>query len=156
MQERTIRKRLDHAKVEALLLRANVGRLSTNGADGYPYTIALHFAYEPGHVYLHCAPKGEKTDNLLADPRVCFEVDEVFNITNHPNRACGSRTTYESVVIFGRGQVLADEARRYHALGLIGAKYAPQHAGKPMDPQHVSPACVIDITIEKMTGKGNT
>ena len=31
--------------VNRLLERAMVGRVSTNGSDGYPYTVAVHFVY---------------------------------------------------------------------------------------------------------------
>ncbi len=37
-----------------------VGRLATNGADGYPYITPVNFVCHQGHIYFHCASKGEK------------------------------------------------------------------------------------------------
>ena len=46
--------------VNRLLESAMVGRVSTNGSDGYPYTVAVHVVYREGAVYFHGLPKGEK------------------------------------------------------------------------------------------------
>ena len=50
--------------VTALLKRAAVGRISTIGADGYPYTVAVHFCWDGSAVYFHGLPRGEKLDNI--------------------------------------------------------------------------------------------
>ncbi|MBF0531194.1 MAG: pyridoxamine 5'-phosphate oxidase family protein, partial [Deltaproteobacteria bacterium] len=65
----------DTMEIERILCSATIGRLATNGSDGYPYITPVNFLSYQGNVYFHSAPAGEKLDNLTRDPRVCFEVD---------------------------------------------------------------------------------
>ncbi len=65
----------DPKEIQRILSLTNIGRLATNGEDGYPYMTPVNFVCIEGNIYFHCAPKGEKLDNIMRDPRVCFEVD---------------------------------------------------------------------------------
>ena len=60
MQNRMMRFTLDEASVEKVLAESKVGRISTVGADGYPYTVSVHYWYDGNAVYFHGLPKGEK------------------------------------------------------------------------------------------------
>ena len=58
----------DPKEIERILASTNIGRLATNGQNGYPYIIPVNFVNLAGNIYFHCAPKGEKLDNLRRDP----------------------------------------------------------------------------------------
>jgi nitroimidazol reductase NimA-like FMN-containing flavoprotein (pyridoxamine 5'-phosphate oxidase superfamily) len=65
----------DPQEIERILGSATIGRIATNGADGYPYITPVNFVHQEGNIYFHSALKGEKLENLERDPKVCFEVD---------------------------------------------------------------------------------
>ena len=47
-------------KIKKILSSVPVGRLATNGADGYPYITPVNFVFYEERIYFHSAPKGEK------------------------------------------------------------------------------------------------
>ena len=76
MQHRMKEFTMKNKAIKNLLDRSKLGRISTIGADGYPYTVAIHFIYLNDKIYLHGLPVGEKIDNIKNNSKVCFEVDE--------------------------------------------------------------------------------
>ena len=109
--------------VTALLKRAAVGRISTIGADGYPYTVAVHFCWGGSAVYFHGLPRGEKLDNIARCPKVCFEVSEMTALlTEGIPIACKADTAYESVVIKGEAALLTDPEEKRAVFGAIVEK----------------------------------
>ena len=65
-------KTMDLSEIEILLHRAEEGVLATSGADGYPYTIPLNYAYKDNALYFHSALEGHKVDNIVLNPKVSF------------------------------------------------------------------------------------
>ena len=65
----------DQNEIQRILSLTNIGRLATVGKDGYPYITPVNFVFYKGNIYFHCAPKGEKLDNLKRSAQECFEVD---------------------------------------------------------------------------------
>lgn len=65
----------DSKEIERILGATTIGRIATDGADGYPYITPVNFVYHKGNIYFDSAPEGEKLDNLSRNPNVCFEVD---------------------------------------------------------------------------------
>ncbi len=104
--------------VNRLLERAMVGRVSTNGSDGYPYTVVVHFVYREGAVYFHGLPKGEKLCNIARDPKVCFEVDELLGIRKEGVTVpCKVGSGYESAVLRGGLPWLTTRGKRRTSCG---------------------------------------
>ncbi len=62
-------------EIDRILSLTNIGRLATNGADGYPYVTPVNFVWHERKIYFHSALAGEKLENLARDPKVCFEAD---------------------------------------------------------------------------------
>ena len=154
MESRAKRFSLTQEEMESLLTRAMVGRISTLGADGYPYTVAVHFCYWNQAVYLHGASHGEKLDNLLRDSRVCFEVDEMGEIHREGVLApCAVGTAYQSVVLRGIGSVVTDAQEKSLALGKMVEKYAPSLSTVPMEEKALQETAVIKIQPQRMSGK---
>ena len=114
--------------VTALLKRAAVGRISTIGADGYPYTVAVHFCWDGSAVYFHGLPRGEKLDNIARCPKVCFEVSEMTAL-------------------------LTDPEEKRAVFGAIVEKYLPHWADKPLPDANVKGTAVVKITPKAITGK---
>ena len=149
----------DPAELEAILAAALVGRMATIGPDGYPYVTPVNFVFDQGHIYFHCAPQGEKLDNITRDARVCFEVDlplAYIDLDANPDGGvCKLHQFYHSVIIRGDARVLPDGERKALALNALVAKHEPGRAFVPVDA--AMPACkaceVVEIKPRRMTGK---
>ena len=139
----------------------NIGRLATNGANGYPYITPVNFVFYKGHVYFHCASEGEKLDNVSRDPKVCFEVDvplaylEVaFNPEKNP---CRTHQFFHCVIIRGGARIIPDGELKTAALNALVKKHEGNTEFTPITPD--SPgykACrVMEVTPEKMTAKSD-
>lgn len=151
----------DPVELKAVLAAALIGRMATNGSDGYPYVTPVNFVYDRGRIYFHCALKGEKLDNIARDPRVCFEVDlplATIDLDAIPDGgACKLHQFYHSVVIRGEARVLPDGELKAAALNALVAKHEPGRAFTPVDAR--MPACracaVVEIEPRRMTGKSD-
>ena len=117
----------DPEEIQRILSLTNIGRLATNGQDGYPYITPVNFVSLKDKIYFHCAPKGEKLDNLIRNPRVCFEVDvalSYIDIGLDPNRPiCHLHQFYHCVIIRGAAAVVKDSTLKLAALNALIAKH---------------------------------
>jgi nitroimidazol reductase NimA-like FMN-containing flavoprotein (pyridoxamine 5'-phosphate oxidase superfamily) len=117
----------DPKEIERILSLTNIGRLATNGQDGYPYITPVNFVSMEGNIYFHCAPKGEKLDNLTKDSRVCFEIDvplAYIDIGLDPNRPiCHLHQFYQCVIIRGAAAIVKDDHLKVSALNALIAKH---------------------------------
>lgn len=152
MEQRMKDGAMDRQEVEDLLNGAAVGRVSTLGADGWPYTVAVHYLYWEDKVYFHGLPRGEKLSNLLRDPRVCFEVDRLEGIlADGVETACQADAAYRSVVLRGEARLVEAPERKREALERLCAKYLPQPL--PMGEKAVAGTAVVEIIPKSITGK---
>ena len=151
----------DSKEMVRILASTNIGRLATVDAEGYPYITPVNFIFYEGCVYFHCAPQGEKLDNLARSPRVCFEVDvplaylEVgFNPEMNP---CRTHQFYHSVIIRGTAGVVPDGDLKVTVLNALVAKHERNDDFPPVTPESTSyKTCrVIEIRPERMTGKSD-
>jgi nitroimidazol reductase NimA-like FMN-containing flavoprotein (pyridoxamine 5'-phosphate oxidase superfamily) len=117
----------DSQEIQRILSLTNIGRLATNGQDGYPYITPVNFVSLNGSIFFHCAPQGEKLDNLTRDPRVCFEVDvplSYIDIGLDPERPiCNLHQFYHCVIIRGTAAVVKDSVLKLAALNALIAKH---------------------------------
>lgn len=117
----------DQKEIIRILSLTNIGRLATTGQDGYPYITPVNFVSHIGNIYFHCAPMGEKLDNIARDPRVCFEVDvplSYLNIDSYPNRPiCQLHQFHHCVIIRGTASIVKDSATRVAVLNNLIAKH---------------------------------
>jgi len=154
MKVKSLNKRnMDEAGIIELLDRAGVGQLATSGADGKPYVVPIFFVFDGGRIYFHCAPEGKKLDNIKANPSVCFSAYEVLGMGVSPDTPCKSRTHFRSVVASGTARILGDD-EKLRPLRLLAEKYAKGTVAE-MPADSVGGACVVEITIEEVTGKKN-
>lgn len=154
MQHRMKTHQLTPGQVDTLLYQAEVGHLGTISEDGYPYVISMHFIYHDSKIYMHGLPKGQKIDNINRNPKVCFEVDELFGLlTESVITACNTEAKYNSVIIVGTAAIVKDIERKRKVLDKIVEKFTPQFAGHELPEKMVKGTAVIEIQIERCTGK---
>ncbi|MBN1218910.1 MAG: pyridoxamine 5'-phosphate oxidase family protein [Anaerolineae bacterium] len=141
----------DRATIEAILRRAEVGRLGL-AVDNAPYVVPLNYVYHNGAIYFHSAHEGRKIVMLKANPQVCFEVDEHYG-TVRSNKPMSHSTHYASVVVFGQAQILADLQQKCEILQALLDKYAPGRHYRALRIDEANNVTVVEIRIKAMTGK---
>lgn len=142
---------LPKAEARGLLERGEYGVLGTASAAGLPYTTPLSYIVKGQTIYFHCAPTGQKIENIAAQPRVCFSVVG----KTKPVYAGNFTTLYESMVVFGTAHPVLDKTEKTQALMALCQKYLPAHMDKAAgDIAHSMQAtAVYAIAIEHITGK---
>ena len=152
MQGRMKEHQLTEAEIRDFLSKVPVGRLGTLNEDGYPYIVPVHFYYEQGHIFIHGLKQGQKIENLKKRQEVCFETDEMFAIIPDEN-VCDTNTSYNSVIALGEASVIEDESEKTDVLNKIVRKYTPHLEGHEFQPGLYKATGIIDIKLEKITGK---
>lgn len=151
----------DPKEIQRILSLTNIGRLATNGEDGYPYITPVNFVSFEGNIYFHCAPKGEKLDNITRDPHVCFEVDiplSYLDIGLDPNRPiCHLHQFYHCVIIRGSASIVKDSALKVSALNALIAKHEGTEDFDPVTENMAGyKACeVIEVKPVSVTAKSD-
>ena len=133
----------------ALLRTAPRGVLAVLGDDGYPYAVPLDFVYDSGRLYFHCAVEGHKLDAIRRNDKVSFCV---YSEGTHESGDWS--LWFQSVIVFGRMQVLTDETERIVRLRQLGQKYDPDpESVERTIEKHAAHALVLVLQVEHMTGK---
>ena len=90
-------------KVAEFLNLEHVGRIASIDKEGFPQIIPMNFAFVDGAIYMHSFTRGEKIENIKANPKVGFEVDREIEFLpsyfTSPTDASQADTFYISVVI---------------------------------------------------------
>lgn len=153
MQNRMKTHQLTEEEINVLLEQEGVGRLATVSAQGMPYVTPVHFVFTDQKIYIHGLIRGQKLDNIAANPNICFEIDRFETlIMPEGNSPCNVNTQYQSVIITGTAKVIEDEALKTKALNQIVDKYTPLLANLPLG-NAVKTTAVIEITVNECTGK---
>ena len=139
----------DNKQMEQILSQAQVCRLAMVD-KGQPYVVPLNFGYGDGCLYFHSAPEGRKIDVLKADPRVCFEVDELVKM-NKAAAACDWGVSFKSVIGTGTARILDTPAEKKAGLDIIMAQYSGRTFDYPEE--KLAKTAVIQVVIHEMTGK---
>lgn len=140
-------------RIKELLETSEFGFLSLGtSANGYAYGIPISYAYdtESNALYFHCAPEGQKLDDMRQNDRISFcVVGTTSPIANQ------FTTLYESVIAFGKANLdLSDDEKRL-TLRLLVNKYSKGYediAEKYMDKSWDRTFC-FKIEIEHISAK---
>lgn len=113
---------LEGERIRDLLINSEFGFLSLGTSEnGYAYGIPISYVYEEesNSLYFHCAPEGQKLDEISRNNKVSFCV------VGSTNPIADQFTTlYESVIAFGDAITdLSDDEKR-KALRLLVKKYS--------------------------------
>ena len=142
------RQQLPNEECIEILENSTSGTLAVSGDDGYPYAVPLSYVYHNGKIYFHCAKTGHKLDAIQRNPKASFCViaaDEVI-----PERFT---THFKSVIAFGTARIMETNEMR-PAIELLADKYSPNVEGRDEEIDGAySALCMIEFTIEHMTGK---
>lgn len=147
---RTDREIMDEDELVEVLRRCDVLRVAMN-TDTYPYMVPLSFGCEMAggrlYIYVHGAREGMRHELLARDWRVCFEADHFdgYVQTEH-----GISSKYESIVGFGRTEVMNGEAAE-HGMECILAHCG--FAGFKCPEGVAARTSIWRITVSQMTGK---
>lgn len=140
----------DQLTLEEILQGAIICRMAMMDGD-LPYIIPFNYGYMEGCLYIHSAPDGKKIDLLRKNKRVCFEVEDTFEITKG-ELACDWSTRYRSVVGYGNVEILSDEASKQQGLEVIMAQHgAPELV--EFNQKNINRMVILKLTITSMTGK---
>ncbi|MBE6933356.1 MAG: pyridoxamine 5'-phosphate oxidase family protein, partial [Ruminococcaceae bacterium] len=129
---RRSRQALSREECEKLLREGSSGVLAVTGDEGWPYAVPLSYVWRDGAIYFHCARTGHKLDAIRKDNRVSFCVVGQDRIVPE------EYTTYfRSVIVFGRAQIMEDQAEIRAAIEILAEKYhpadTPEHRGHMID-----------------------
>ena len=141
----------DREELHRILDEAMVMRLGMIDGER-PYVVPLNFAREGDDLWFHAAKAGHKLDCLRAAPAVCVEVDNFIRLRTGP-RACDDwSSAYESVIGFGRAEVVEDPAEKRRGLRTLMRKYSGREDWEFPDAS-VRGTAVVRIRLESLTGK---
>ena len=127
------------------------GVLSVLGDEGYPYGMPMNHWYceEDGKLYFHSGMKGHRSDAVKACDKASFCVYDAGY-----RREGEWALNIRSVIVFGRLQVVEDEAAALEFIRRLSAKftddtdYVEREIGQAMD--HT---LIFSLTPEHITGK---
>lgn len=151
----------DQEEITAILQRCLVGRMATIGSDGYPYITPVNYVYWRGSIYFHCARKGEKLDNILRNPKVCFEVDiplaylDTGFDTTAP--ACHVHQFYHSVIIRGVAELVEDIEEKVGALNALMASHEKRenYSAITAEAEGVAICAVVAVRVQSLSAKSD-
>jgi len=152
---RRVDKMMTEARALELLARGFCGRVTSVGADDWPYCVPLLYVWADGEVRVHnSAAHGHLRANVEHNPRVCFEVDEPGEVFDYGRFECDSSVAYRSVILFGTIRIVEGDPAKQAFFDALMAKY-----GKPDSDRlkHFYPRLgeitLYAITPERITGK---
>jgi uncharacterized protein len=103
---------LNDTQIEALLKDQLIGRIGCHSA-GITYIVPVNYVYDGTNVYCHSA-KGMKIDMMRENPEVCFEVDNIKDITN-----------WQSVIAWGKFEEITDLDEKQQVLQKLTDRVTP-------------------------------
>ncbi len=135
----------------AVLQRGTAGVLALSGDDGYPYAVPMSYFYDDGKIYFHCAKTGHKLDAIRRNDKASFcVIDQDLMIPEEYT------TYFRSVIAFGKIRILQHDGEKREAIEKLALKYAPHDEAakrKNAIDREWAPLCMLEMTIEHMTGK---
>jgi len=135
--------------MEAVLNAADVARIAFSLHDE-PYVIPMSFAYSNGFLFFHSAREGKKLELLGKNPRVCVEATTDIELVRGDG-PCDFGVRFRSVVCYGTAKEITGPVEKLAALDCIARKYSGTPG--PMKDTAVDSVSVLQMTVDKMTGK---
>lgn len=139
----------DESGINAIIEKATVCRLAMVNGDK-PYIVPLCFGYQNHTLYFHGALKGQKIDLVIQNPNVCFEFDIAAEAIGDDD-ACSWSMKFQSVIGFGKAELVQGLEEKRKMLGIIMAQYSAIEFEFPE--KMVNATAVIKVEIERLTGK---
>jgi uncharacterized protein len=118
----------DKQKINDFLKSSSVGVLGMND-ENLPYAVPLNYVWYQDSIFFHGAGSGRKELILSREPEVCFTVFEEFGTVLDP-MPCHADTSYMSVMLFGKVQIVRDFEESANVLDQLVEKYTPGYYKK--------------------------
>jgi nitroimidazol reductase NimA-like FMN-containing flavoprotein (pyridoxamine 5'-phosphate oxidase superfamily) len=103
---------LNDTQIEALLKDQVIGRIGCHSAETM-YVVPVNYVYDGTNIYCHSA-KGMKIDMMRENPQVCFEVDNIKEVTN-----------WQSVIAWGKFEEITEMAEKQQVLQKLTDRITP-------------------------------
>ena len=139
----------DIGAIEDIIRKGQVCRLALS-ENGQPYIVPLCFGYEDNNLYFHSAREGKKLDILRKNNNVCFEIDIDRELVKG-KKACDCSMKYQSVIGFGKAELIEDIESKRRAFNIIMQNYLEGSFEYP--DESIQKTVIIKVEIESMTGK---
>ncbi len=137
--------------VEELLRTAEIVHVATLKEDGAPILRPVNFLYEAGKVYIHTGPKSGKIAQIMKDPRVCLEIEQVLRYVPAAGRPCSATYSCRSVVMDGTAGLVKERERKQAILQKLMEKYQPEGGYRPVSLEDTEGVAIIEITIQNLS-----
>lgn len=97
---------LSQQQIDELLSRNVTGRIGCHDGDRV-YVVPVSYAYNEKYIIAH-SREGLKIEMMRKNARVCFEVDEIHDLSN-----------WRCVIAQGTFEEITDERERYYAMKFL-------------------------------------
>jgi nitroimidazol reductase NimA-like FMN-containing flavoprotein (pyridoxamine 5'-phosphate oxidase superfamily) len=131
-------------QIDDLLKNQLIGRIGCHSND-LIYVVPVNYIYEAPGIYCHSA-KGLKIDLMRNNPQVCFEVDDIKDMTN-----------WQSVILWGTFEEITDMDEKQNIMQKLIDRVTPFILDDSVPPSHgfVDEESDIGDTIELIIYKIN-
>ncbi len=141
------------AEIMEILSRCQVCRLGMC-QKGMPYVVPLNFGVErEGErlvLYFHGAREGKKLDIIRENPQVCVEFDGEHRLLEGET-ACAHSFAYESVIGFGKAEILESHEEKAQGLAVILRSLTGKEF--TFTPEQTQSVAVLRVALEEVAGK---
>lgn len=114
---------LNDSQIDDLLKSQLVGRIGCH-SDGITYVVPVNYIYDGLNIYCHSA-KGMKINLMRKNPEVCFEVDDIKEITN-----------WQSVIAWGKFEEIIAIDEKQHIMQELINRVTPYIIDDSVPPSH--------------------
>jgi len=128
---------LNDIQIEDLLKDQLIGRIGCHSADTM-YIVPVNYVYDGTNIYCHSA-KGMKIDMMRENPQVCFEVDDIKDLTN-----------WQSVIAWGKFEEITDMNKKQQVLKTLDNRIGSRIIDDSVTPEHgfVDQESEVGTTVE--------
>lgn len=146
-----IKQQISDEKCKEILTNEPRGVLSLIGDDDYPYGIPMSHFYDEksGNIYFHGSKKGHKIDAISKSNKASFCVYDKGYV-----REGEWALNINSVVVFGKINIVEDDAKKQEMLSKIAHKFTDdeKYIAEEIE-KYFKNANIFELVPEHITGK---
>jgi len=143
----------DRRQVHAILDEGLVCHVGF-AVDGRPFVIPMGYARDGERLLLHGGVASRLLKHLRSGAEICVTVTLLDGLVV-ARSGFSSSMNYRSVVVFGRGRPIEDEAEKARALDVLADHLMPGRSREYRDhlPKELEATEVVEVPIEEATAK---
>lgn len=131
--------KLNQEEIETVLHSQLVGRIGCHENDT-TYVVPISYAYDGEYIYAH-THEGMKIDIMRKNPKVCFEVESMSNMSN-----------WKTVICWGEFEEINQEIERHSVLEKLQDRILPAFPSATTKLSPIWPFPASYVEIDKITG----